>query len=248
MTRTIEMESRVADIALQDARTVPVLERYKVDYCCGGGRSLGQAAQDAGLDAAELITALRRAVVGESPEPQRDWTTATMTELADHIVETHHHRMREWLERLAFVVPKVAKAHGKRQPELVELQDVVKQFSEEMYDHMIREERVVFPWLRRLDRMTEIHKGPPWSVKRPISCMIHDHDDAASALQCMRRLTGGYSSPDWACATYRSMISALDAMELDTHIHISKENNILFPAGIAAEERLAHPATGDVCP
>jgi hypothetical protein len=35
------------------------------------------------------------------------------------------------------------------------------------------------------------------------------------------------------------MLSTLRELELDTHVHIHKENNILFPAGIRAEEGLA---------
>jgi hypothetical protein len=35
------------------------------------------------------------------------------------------------------------------------------------------------------------------------------------------------------------VLATLQALEQDTHIHIHKENNILFPAGIAAEDRVA---------
>jgi regulator of cell morphogenesis and NO signaling len=95
---------------------------------------------------------------------------------------------------------------------------------------------VLFPWLRRLERPTEIQSGPTWSVRRPISCMVHDHDDAGKALATLRRLTNDYTPPDDACATYRSTLSTLEALEADTHRHIHKENNILFPAGVAAED------------
>ena len=36
--------------------------------------------------------------------------------------------------------------------------------------------------------------------------------------------------PADACASYRSLYERLAALEADTHLHIHKENNVLFPA------------------
>jgi len=166
-----------------------------------------------------------------------DWRGATMTALADHIEQTHHAFVRDALARLATLMPRVIEAHADAHPELRELGSVIEAFAEDMRDHMVREERVVFPWLRRLERPTEIQGGPAWSVKRPISCMIHDHDDAAAALRRMRTLTGGYEPPEDTCITVRTVYELLSRLERDTHVHIHKENNILFPAGIEAEAR-----------
>ena len=45
----------------------------------------------------------------------------------------------------------------------------------------------------------------------------------------MGELTGGYATPADGCATYRTTMDALAAVERDLHEHIHKENNILFP-------------------
>jgi regulator of cell morphogenesis and NO signaling len=104
-----------------------------------------------------------------------------------------------------------------------------------MREHMIREERVLFPWLRRLEKPGAIMTGPPWSVQRPISCMEHDHDSAGAALARMRRMTNDFTLPADACNSYRALYQSIAALERDTHVHIHKENNILFPAGVRAE-------------
>ncbi|MFG0274718.1 MAG: hemerythrin domain-containing protein, partial [Phycisphaerales bacterium] len=147
------------------------------------------------------------------------------------------------LARLADTLPRVVRAHGERRPELHELAKVVDTFAEELRDHMVREERVLFPWFRRLEKRSEIQGGPPWSVRRPISCMVHDHDDAGDALAAMRRITNGFAPPEGACPTYRSVLHTLETLEADTHRHIHKENNILFPAGVAAEDALKAEAS-----
>lgn len=225
------------EIAVIHPPAVACLERLGLDYCCGGHATLADAATKRGLDPSVVLDELR-AAEHRTTEDVRDWSGATMTELADHIEQTHHAYVRDALDRLAGMMPKVAKAHGPVHPELIELVGVVAAFTDDMHDHMVREERVLFPWLRRLERRTEIQSGPPWSVRRPIDCMVHDHDEAGRALETMRRLTSGYTPPADACPTLTELYRLLEELERDTHLHIHKENNILFPAGVEAEKRL----------
>ena len=230
-------------LAAQHPASIPILELRGLDYCCGGTQTLSAACAARSLDAGEVLDA----VISRENDPkasiEQSWDTATMTELADHIEQTHHAFVRETLARLKVVIPCVLNAHGAKDPRLTELAGVVRHFEEDMRDHMVREERVLFPWLRRLERKSEIQSGPPWSVRRPISCMVHDHDDAGAALARMRSLTDNYAAPPGACVTYRSLLGLLEELERDTHIHIHKENNILFPAGVRAEDRGANRAS-----
>jgi iron-sulfur cluster repair protein YtfE (RIC family) len=45
--------------------TIPVFNQFGVDSCCGGEATLDEAAADAGMEVAALITALREAAAGE---------------------------------------------------------------------------------------------------------------------------------------------------------------------------------------
>jgi regulator of cell morphogenesis and NO signaling len=56
----------------------------------------------------------------------------------------------------------------------------------------------------------------------------------------LRALTAGYTTPDDGCASYHALFEGLEELETDTHLHIHKENNILFPAVIACEQRLVN--------
>jgi len=247
---TVEFKDlTLAEVVTAMPAAASVFERRHIDYCCRGGRTLAEGCREAGLDAdgviAEIIESANRSA-GDRPE--RDWSLASMTELADHIEQSHHVTARRILEELASLAPRVAAAHAGRHPELAEVRDRLPGFIEEMYDHFIREERVLFPWLRRLDRPRSLHKGPPWSVRRPIDCMEHDHDSAGETLGHFRALTHGYAPPADACPSYRRMLELLELLEADTHVHIHKENNILFPFGVLAEERLRERAGSNAVP
>ncbi len=223
-----------------------ILERLGIDYCCGGRKTLAQACTEKHLPLADVLRQLDAAPAPEGAD--RDWTSAAMSELADHIEATHHAFLRDELPRARHLITKVLAAHGRRHPELDSLSQAFDAFADELTDHMLKEERVLFPWARRLETGQPSVSTPPWSVQRPVDCMIHEHEAAARALARMRELTRDYTPPPDACPTYRAMLDALASIDRDLRTHVHLENNILFPAAIHAEAARARPTKGAPSP
>ena len=48
--------------------------------------------------------------------------------------------------------------------------------------------------------------------------------------------TETYTVPADGCASYRSLYERVSALELDTHVHIHKENHVLFPDALTLAE------------
>lgn len=81
------------------------------------------------------------------------------------------------------------------------------------------------------------------TLRNPISVMLSEHDAVGALLAELRYLTGDYTPPADGCATYAACFAALAEIEADTHLHIHKENNVLFPLVVRLEaERAAAPA------
>lgn len=241
-------QETIGSIAVERPESVSVFMRYGLDFCCGGRSTLEQACAAKGLDAeairAEILEAVRRRGASE----RESWNSMGMSDLADHIERVHHARARDLIQRIDGLLPRVIAAHGERHPELRGVAETFDRFRAELFDHMIREERVLFPWLRRLEAPGSVHIGPPWSVARPISCMVHDHEDAAAALASMRSAMSDYAVPAGACGSYAALVGTLKELDEDTRVHIHKENNALFPAGIRAEaERQSRTGVPDSC-
>jgi regulator of cell morphogenesis and NO signaling len=66
--------------------------------------------------------------------------------------------------------------------------------------------------------------------------MEAEHDQAGSALERLRELTDNFTPPECACNTYRVLLDTLNHLERDLHMHIHKENNVLFPRALEMEE------------
>ncbi len=67
--------------------------------------------------------------------------------------------------------------------------------------------------------------------------MKADHDKLGKLLSEIREQTRDFALPEDVCETWRALYEGLKEFEKDTHLHIHKENNILFPMAIQAEQR-----------
>ena len=212
-----------------------VLEQHGLDYCCGGRRTLSDACETSGADLEEVLGEL----ASLAPAPSPDWAAMDAPELVDHIVATHHAYLHREMPRLATLAAKVASVHGERHPELAEVRRTYDELHAELSPHLFKEERVLFPAVHELAAATSMPWFPFGTTSGPISMMMLEHDHAGELLERLRALTDGYRTPDDGCASYRALYDGLAELEADTHLHVHKENNVLFPAVRRLEEALA---------
>jgi regulator of cell morphogenesis and NO signaling len=229
----------IGQLAAQRPEALGVLERHGVDYCCGGERNIEDACVQAGADPQTVLAEIDRATAASDGSEKRDWLSASLTELCDHIEQTHHAFLREQLPFLTDLFEKVIAAHGEGHPELAEAREVFGALRAELEPHMFKEERILFPAIRRLESAGAPVSFPFGTVQNPIGVMEDEHAAAGEALRRLRELTDGYQSPDDACNAYRGLLEILQRLEVDLHEHIHKENNILFPRAAELEGRLA---------
>jgi len=235
---TITLDSTLAELVTAAPPLARALERHRLDYCCGGGRTLEQACTDQGIDPTTVLDELLAA--GEPPAAEA-WTGLGAAELADHIETTHHRYLWDELPRLTALVTKVEGVHAGRHPELHEVASCVAELRADLEPHLRKEEQVLFPMIRELARATlppAFHCG---SIRNPISVMMLEHDRAGALLERLRELTGDHTPPADGCASFTALYEGLAELAADTHLHVHKENNVLFPMVLALESRLVVP-------
>lgn len=232
----IDMQATVGQIVRDKPVRTRVLEELGIDYCCGGHKSLDQACREKGLDPDAVARSLQTA--GQMTADV-DVSAMTMTDLVDHIERTHHAYLKQELPRLLAMTRKVAGVHGDKAVQLLSLAEVVEDLAEELLQHLGKEEQILFPSLRELEATGRISHACFGTVRGPIQMMEYEHDSAGRALGKIRQLTADYTLPEWGCNTYRAMLDGLAQLEADLHQHIHKENNILFPMAVEAENGAA---------
>ena len=65
-------------------------------------------------------------------------------------------------------------------------------------------------------------------VSGPINAMLMEHDRVGDLLKEIRGLTKDYEVPNDGCQSFHFFYKELKFLETDTHLHIHKENNVLF--------------------
>jgi regulator of cell morphogenesis and NO signaling len=233
-TATSILDTTVGQLVTERPSRAKIFESFGIDYCCGGKKPLAKACAEKGIDP-NTVAGILTAFDEQRPETETDWSTRTMTELADHIEATHHAYLKQELPRVEALAEKVANRHGDHGPQLFELFQVFNGFKAELVSHMWKEEQVLFPLVRRLDSGDHAAASHCGSVQNPIRVMMQEHDDAGDAMARMRQLTDNYTPPADACNTYRALFDSLKQIEQDMHRHVHKENSILFPKAVEAE-------------
>ncbi len=234
----------VGELASKLPNAAQVFAKYGIDYCCGGGTSLADACNLAGVKVDELVRAIEQAAPqGADSDRTKDYSNMSARGLVDHILGTHHVFTRSELPRLAQLIEKVVSVHGSRHPELSSVQEIFQRLHADLDPHMDKEENILFPYVVELDAAAERGSrcGPPFfvTVQNPIRMMQHEHDAVGEMLKQLRSVTSNYTTPTDGCASYQALYSALENLEMDIHQHIHLENNILFPRAVELEAAAA---------
>lgn len=232
----------VRELAIEIPGATRVFEKLNIDYCCGGDQPFGEACDRAGLTIQTVSRLLDATETGfqRSTEPT-SFQSFSLARLSEYIVTKHHIFTRDELERLTGLLSKVCSKHGRNHPELSQIQIEFQTLGEELLPHMMKEENILFPYIARLEASVIHNRPAPFApfgtVRNPIAVMMREHDAAGDILKRIRKLSKDFVVPSDACFSYRTLYSALAALEADLHEHIHLENNILFPRASDMEEK-----------
>lgn len=220
-------ERTVGELVAERPGRSRIFQRFEIDFCCQGGRTLNEACARRGVSVDTLIEQIEAELAAPAPSGLNPAQLAP-AQLADYIIAQHHAFLWRELPRLHAMARRVAQVHGGHTPSLIDVDHVFDGLQEELAAHMMKEEQVLFPAIRSVSG----GGGVPGLLDGPVACMVHEHETAGQALARLRELTNGFQPPPEACNTYRALFDGLRELEENLHVHIHLENSVLFPAAI----------------
>jgi regulator of cell morphogenesis and NO signaling len=220
-------DQRLADLVFAHHSSAPVLEKYKLDFCCKGKRTLEQACNEQNIVLEEVEDELQK-VIGDRQNPGPSvFSAMTPQQLADYIVARHHVYVRQAIPQIVYHLDKVYHKHGERYAYVSEVYTLFRKVAVELEQHMLKEEKILFPMMARVEQMSSAQ------LAGPIHVMEAEHEEAGDLLARIREITHDYTPPEDACTTHRLMLEELRGFEEDLHEHVHLENHLLFPRAIA---------------
>ncbi len=239
---SLDTTKTIAEFAVENPAAIEVFEKFKIDFCCGGNLSLEEACRNADADIGEVSEMVEKANGDRTMTAgatKIDFTKMSLAALADYIVKTHHTFTRAETERITALLEKTCAAHGTNHGELLEIQRIFAALRLEIENHLLKEERMLFPYIALMESSLNfgqpVPPAPFGSTRNPVKVMVNEHDAAGEHLREIRNLSNHFDVPADACMTFRTLYDALEAFETDLHRHIHLENNILFPKAIEME-------------
>lgn len=215
-TQTQNFENRtLADIAATLPGATAVFRSHRLDFCCGGGISLKEAAGKRGLALPELESELIALGEGRgAPLP------AETKDLVDHILTRYHAVHRAELPELIRLARRVEAVHRGHADVPAGLADLLEDTLQELETHMQKEEMMLFPMM--------LQGGHPM-IQYPIAVMRGEHEEHGDRLRLIEGLTNNMVPPEGACTTWRALYAGTRKLVDDLMEHIHLENNLLFP-------------------
>lgn len=213
------MSSALIDLTLADLASslqgaADILARYNLDFSCNGHRRLGDEARLRGLDGAFIAAQIEQASARPASEPA--WRYQAPGELIERILGHLHRRHLQLLPQLIDQACRIEHSYADwpECPHGLALQ--LWNLQQDLQQHLLQEKQLL-PLL-----LSE----KPGSV--PITAMRIEHQEYATALQGLARLSNDFNAPARACNTWIALYLGLWELRRDLMQHMHLENNLLF--------------------
>jgi len=234
---TFSANQKIGEIVTKFPNAADIFRDYKLDFCCGGDRTLSTAISEdrTGDLEGEILDKINRAYEefkAKSRNAEKiDWTKKPLDELTDYIVNIHHAYLYENLPKISELSKTILRVHGENHPELSKVYKLFSMIKMELEEHLIKEETIQYPAIRQYLK-TRSHDDLNKAIA-VISELQDEHTGAGNILKELREVTNDYEIPNDVCETFELTYMKLQEMESDIFQHIHLENNILFPRLIA---------------
>ena len=165
-----------------------------------------------------------------------EWET---TALIDHVIDAHHVYIRKTIPVISGLLEEVVNQHEKHHHELLSISRLFHDMSKELLSHMIREEQILFPFIKKYysskNPKQDFQKTEINNIHSIIREMEREHDVFGRKMDMIRVISGNYNLPDDDDESYVQLFTLLKEFENDFFIHLHLEAHILFPKVAALE-------------
>jgi regulator of cell morphogenesis and NO signaling len=233
----VQKENTIGEVVAGNFLTARIFSDYGLDFCCGGKKTIQDACKEKGINPDALINSL---LTQGSVKTAAHFDKWELDFLIDYIITNHHSYVSSGIHTIEHLFDKVISKHGEKHPELLHMNSLFTELKEELFMHMQKEEKLLFPYIKKMliarNNSLEFPYPPFGTVTSPIAVIESEHEKAGALMHEINMISDGYTSPADGCTSFRVLYSELEAFEADLHIHVHLENNILFPKAIELEK------------
>lgn len=188
-----------------------------------------------------VLTAGGNQIHETRPAASETFNNWDINSLIDFVIKHYHRDTRQGVITIYNLAQKVSGKHREKHPELAELTTALFLFFDDLLFHLKKEEQILFPNIIQLIKKKVPAEATTYTtfglIKELSLVMQSEHRSVVRELKYFRRLTNNYMIPPDACRSYRHLFERMKEFERDLMVHMSVENDVLFPRAIQMDER-----------
>ena len=235
---TLEKKT-IAEIVSEHRSTAEVFDNYHVDYCTCGSLVIKECIEETEISIDALLKDLQNAISKE-PDNNINFNELSIPELIEIIRLDHHEYLRGKISELTSLSQQMKRENVIKN--IDKIHDLLMSSFDHLAPHMLREEKVMFPYLEYMEHMVGQGKAPKppsfGKVKKSVADMLDEHRDSTNMLEELRELTKDFTAPEKATKEINLFFNELKGLDKNLRMHIHLENNVLFNKAKAMAENL----------
>ena len=225
----------LTEILTDNLKAFSVFEKYKINYCIEGGKTVKEVCKSADVNSKQVIDELKKVnSVIQNKVKVNDWSPDF---LCEYIVSNHHTYIRKIFPEITSLIKESLKTE--------KAEKLIKDYEKMNTDfetHMQKEEKLLFPYIKKLvtteNSTSDFEIEPFGLISKPIDVLKKEHK---TAIEKFSRIKNAYHKSKKVTSKHRAkkiLNDLLTEFEYDFHIHLHLENNILFPKAMLLERRI----------
>jgi regulator of cell morphogenesis and NO signaling len=228
------MPVQLAELAIHIPPSIVLFEKYGFNYYQNGSQTLKEACVQKGLDFNAIdkeLAHLKKIQAGHFTMEDMD-----LNVLIDRINGQHHDHEAEILLDMIADTQALLKDGNTDSGQIKALELIESKFNylkERLLMHCDKEDKVLFPLIRKIgplqkDRSPQF-KGTITEIRELVKVLETEHMESISLIAELRGLLLNYDSAGSVSKGFPVLMAHFNDFELDFHVHIHIENNVLFP-------------------
>jgi regulator of cell morphogenesis and NO signaling len=238
----------LAELAIHIPASIEMFEKYNFNYYQNGSQKFKDACEEKGLIFSEIDAELNQLQKLSKTNTMLTLEDMSVDRLIDFINGQHHSNEAEVLDFIEESIKKLITNTNCDKALISILQKLDEKFTDfkdKLTKHCEKEDKILFPYMRKLcelrrDKIFTNTSQKNSFVKKPIQLLEAEHVQASSVLKEIKEITQNFSSQANAPKEYQKLMEHLKEFEVEFHVHLHIENNILFPKVIALEEQFSN--------
>jgi regulator of cell morphogenesis and NO signaling len=238
----ITTKTIVADIVKHNYKTAQIFENKRINFCCGGNKSLDQACMEAGVSVEETMQQIY-SLENKEQLQSKYFEHLSIDQLCDYIEERFHRSVDNQMPFIFAKIIKLCNSHGHKHNEVFAIRSLFQGLAEQLSSHMKKGELMLFPYIKNMKKAETVGGEPPKSVFGDLKALLsHMEKELHSGNQMLDKisdLSNSYTKPKGGCNTFEVTYRSLEDFDNELKEYMFIENNILYPKVLSLKQRMS---------